>query len=46
MVIKGGPLGSSGLYKTSGTTGQGVAELYNGLSIYKKFRTWERYILN
>ena len=28
MITKGGPLGSGGLYGTSGTMGQGVAELY------------------
>ena len=35
-VTKGGHLRGNGLYKTSGTIGQGVAELYRQLSIYIK----------
>ena len=35
MVTKGGYPGSSGLYRTSGTIGRGVAESRSQLSIWK-----------
>ena len=40
IVTKGGYPSSSGLYKTSGTIGQGVTESYKSL-VYKNIKTWE-----